>query len=249
MSGHSKWHSIKHKKGALDAKRGRLFTKLLKEVAVAARMGGSDVDANPRLRTAVQAAKDANMAKDTLERAIKKGAGELEGVNYEDFALEGYASGGVALIITGSTDNKNRTLPEIRYIFTKHGGNLGEVGCVGFMFDRKGVIIATAEGKSEDEAMEIALEAGAEDFEGSDGVYRILTAPNDVQSVREAIEAKGMKIDSAKADLIPKNSVRVEARDAEKVLKLIAALEDHDDVNSVAANYDIDPELIEQFSE
>ncbi len=249
MSGHSKWHSIKHKKGALDAKRGKLFTKLLKEIIVAARMGGSNLDGNPRLRTAVQAARDANMPKDNLERAIKKGAGELQGVSYEDFVFEGYGSGGVALMISGSTDNRQRTTPEIRHIFGKHGGNLGEVGCVSWMFTKKGTIIATAEGMSEDAAMEAALDAGAEDFEADEGDFRILTRPEDLQAVREKLEAKGMKIESAKAELIANNNVKVEAKDAEKLLRLINALEDHDDVSSVSGNYDIAPELVEQFSE
>lgn len=247
MSGHSKWHSIKHKKAAVDAKRGKLFTKLLKEIMVAARMGGSDLNANPRLRTAAQAARDANLPKDNLERAIKRGAGELEGVTYEDFAFEGYGPGGVAIMVIGSTDNKNRTTPEIRHAFGKHGGNLGESGCVGWMFKRKGVIIVDGEGKDEDEAMEIALEAGADDFEAADGMFRVTTAPDDVQTVREALEAKKMKIESSGVEQVPQNTVKVEAKDAEKVLRLVSVLEDHDDVQSVYGNYDIAPELVEQF--
>lgn len=247
MSGHSKWHSIKHKKAAVDAKRGKLFTKLIKELEVAARMGGSDIDANPRLRTAIQTAKDANMPKDTMERAIKKGAGELEGVSYEDFTFEGYGQAGVAIMVEGSTDNKNRTTPEIRHAFSKYGGNLGEVGCVGWMFDKRGVIYAPAEGKSEDEVMEIALEAGAEDFEAEEDYFKITTPWEDMMDVREGLEAKGLKVESASIEQIPQNTIKVEGADVNKLLKLIGILEDHDDVTNVAANYDIDPELIEAF--
>lgn len=248
MSGHSKWASIKHKKGALDAKRGRLFTRILKEITVAARMGGGDPEANPRLRTAVQAAKDANMPKDNMEKAIKRGTGEMAGVSYEDFVFEGYGQGGVAIIVEGTTDNRNRTTPEIRHTFTKHGGNLGEVGCVSWMFSKKGVISAPSEGQAEDHVMECALEAGADDMETGDGVYAITTPPEAMLAVREALEAKGIKIESAEVQQVPKNTVRVEGKDAEKLLKLISALEEHDDVNKVAANFDIDPELVEQLS-
>ena len=249
MSGHSKWATIKHKKGAIDAKRGKLFTKILREITIAAKMGGSDMNTNPRLRTACQSARDSNMPKDTIERAVKKGAGELEGISYEDFTFEGYASGGVAIMFIGATDNKKRTTPEIRHALAKHGGNLGETGCVSYMFDRKGVIIADAGSKTEDEMMEISLEAGADDFELSEGICRITCAPETIQSVREAVEAKGLKIESAKVEFVPKSTIKVEDKDAERVLKLISALEDHDDVSEVYANYDISPELMEKFSE
>ena len=248
MSGHSKWHSIKHKKALVDAKRGKLFTRLIREVMVAARMGGSDIETNPRLRTAVQAAKDANMPKDTIERTIKKGAGELEGTSFEDFVFEGYASGGVALIVEGSTDNMNRTAPEIRHIFGKQGGNLGEPGSVAWMFDKKSLILVDGEGKDEDTVMEVALEAGADDFEGGDGIFTVTGGPNDLFTIREAIEKEGLKIISAELKQIPKNTVESEGKDAEKVMKLVSALEDHDDVTSVSGNFEIAPELIEQFS-
>lgn len=249
MSGHSKWHSIKHKKGALDAKRGRLFTKLIKEIVVAARMGGGDIDGNPRLRTAVQAARDANLPKDNIDRAVKKGAGDLTGVSYEDFTFEGYGAAGVAVIVEGSTDNRQRTTPELRHAFAKHGGNLGETGCVAYMFDRKGVIMAhVPEGKSEDSLMETVLDAGAEDFDAAEGMCRVVTAMPDLYKVREALEAQGLKIESANLEYVSKSEIKVEGKEAERVLKLINILEDHDDVSRVSANYDIAPELIEQFS-
>ena len=197
MSGHSKWASIKHKKGATDAKRGKLFTRLLKEIMIAAKMGGSNIDGNPRLRAAIQSAKDANMPKDNMEKAIKRGAGELPGVTYEDFSFEGYGHGGVAILVEGSTDNKMRTTPEIRHIFAKYGGNLGENGCVAWMFNKKGTILVSAEGQDEDALMETVLEAGAEDLESGDGVYQITCAPENLLAVREGLEAKGIKIESA----------------------------------------------------
>jgi YebC/PmpR family DNA-binding regulatory protein len=248
MSGHSKWSTIKHKKGAADAKRGKIFTRIIREIAIAAKMGGGDPNGNPRLRTAILAAKDANMPKDNIEKAIKKGTGELEGQSYEDFMFEGYGAAGVAIIVEGSTDNRNRTMPEIRHLFSKYNGNMGETGCVAWMFETKGIILIAAEDQDEDEIMECALEAGAEDMEADDGYFQIKTPPEDLMSVRETMEAKGIKIESASLQRIPNATIRVEGKDAEKVLKLTSALEDHDDVSNVYANFDIDSELIEQMT-
>ncbi len=248
MSGHSKWSSIKHKKAAVDAKRGKIFTKLIKELEVAARMGGSDPGGNPRLRTAMQAARDANMPNDTMNRAVKKGAGELAGVQYEDFLIEGYGQAGVAIMVEGTTDNKNRTMPELRHMFGKYGGAMGEQGCVGWMFNRQGVIIASAEGIDEDAAMETALNAGAEDFVRIDQSFRITTGPNEVDAVREALEAGKLKIEASSVENIPTNTIKVEGDEALKLLKLIEMLEDHDDVKAVWANYEIDDSVIEQYA-
>jgi len=248
MSGHSKWHSIRHKKAAVDAKRGRLFTRLLREIMVAARTGGGDVEGNPRLRAAVQAARDANMPKDNIERAIKKGTGEIEGETFEDFTLEGYGPAGVALMILGTTDNRNRTMPEIRHIFAKYGGSLGESGCVAWNFERKGVILADRRGLTEEQAMEAALEAGAEDYEAADDLLQFTSTPETIPQVRRALETRGLHVQSAKLDWVPKSTVRVEGKEAEKLLRLVQTLEDHDDVQSVAANFDMDASLIEQMS-
>jgi YebC/PmpR family DNA-binding regulatory protein len=246
MSGHSKWHSIKHKKAAVDAKRGRQFTKVIKELTIAARMGGSDPDANPRLRTAIQNAKDSNMPKDTLERAIKKGAGELEGQSFEEMMYEGYGPGGVAVLVKITTDNKNRAASEVRHLFAKHGGSLGESGCVGWQFNLVGQIVVT-EGE-EDKVMELALESGAEDFVSEHGAFLIRTSPNNVQEVRDALEAKGVKVESSEVTRVPTTTVKLEGKDAEHMLKLEGALEDNDDVDDVYSNYDIADELIEQMS-
>jgi YebC/PmpR family DNA-binding regulatory protein len=248
MSGHNKWSSIKHKKGAADAKRGKIFTRIIREIAIAARMGGGDPGGNPRLRTAIAAAKDANMPKDNVERAIKKGTGELEGASYEDFVIEGYGAGGVAIIVEGTTDNKNRSMPEIRHLFGKYNGNMGETGCVAWMFETKGVIYIPTEGNDEDTVMECALEAGAEDMETEDDFFQIKTPPESFFSVREALEARGVTVDSASIQRIPTATVALEGKDAEKALKLYNALEDHDDVSNVYANFEIDDELIEQIS-
>ncbi len=248
MSGHSKWHSIKHKKAAVDAKRGAKFTKLIKEIVIAAKMGGGDMAANPRLRTAIQAAKDASMPKDNIERAVKKGSGELEGTHYEDFTFEGYGQGGVALFVEGTTDNKNRTTPEIRHMFSKYGGAMGEQGCVGWMFKKKGVIIIAAEGLNEDEMMEAAIEAGADDFVNEGEIFRVLTSWESVQAVREALEAKKIAVQSSGVENIPENTIKIEdVEEARKLLKLIDMLDDHDDVNSVSANYDIDDAILAQL--
>jgi YebC/PmpR family DNA-binding regulatory protein len=247
MSGHSKWASIKHKKGALDAKRGQLFTRIIREITVAAKMGGSDPDGNPRLRLAIQQAKDANMPKDTMERAIKKGAGELPGISYEDVTYEGYGVGGVAVYVEASTDNKNRTAAEIRHIFTKYAGNLGEVGCVGWMFKRKGQILIPAEGLNEDSLMEVVLDVGAEDMQRAGDMFVIQTQWHEMMAVREALETKGIKVESAKLQMIPDTSIKVDEKKGETLLKLINALEENDDVNSVSANYEMDDAVMEKL--
>lgn len=248
MSGHSKWASIKHKKGAADAKRGRIFTRIIKEIVIAARLGGGNPDGNPRLRTAVLAARDANMPKDNIDRAIKKGTGELPGVHIEEFTYEGYGAGGVAFLVEVTTDNRNRTTGEIRHMFGKHNGNLGESGSVSWMFERKGQIYVDGGGKSEDAMMEIGLECGADDIEADeDGGFMITTDSNAMHEVRDALEAKGVKIESAEISMIPKNTVRAEGKEAEQVMKLLSALEDHDDVQKVSANFDIDEAIMAQF--
>ena len=249
MSGHSKWHSIKHKKAVVDAKRGALFTKVIKELVIAARMGGGDPAGNPRLRTAIQAARDVNMPKDNIERAVKKGAGELEGVSYEDFSFEGYGQGGVALMVEGTTDNMNRTAPEIRHTFAKYGGSLGEPGCVGWMFHKKGVIVVAAEGKDEDAVMEAALEAGADDFANEGAIFKILTDPHQIEAVRKALEEGSIEVSGSGVENIPDNTVDVDGDHARKLLRLIEMLEEHDDVSAVSANYHIDDALFAELQE
>lgn len=247
MSGHSKWHSIKHKKAAADAKRGKVFTRIIRELTIAAKMGGGDVNGNPRLRTAVAAAKDVNMPWKNIENAIKKGTGEIEGAMYEEVAYEGYGPGGVAILVDGTTDNRNRTASEIRHIFSKYNGSLGAVGSVSYLFTKKGVITVPAAGTEEDALLEAGLEAGAEDVRNEGESFQILTGPNDLQDVREKLEAAGVKVESAEVINIPSTTKRVEGKDAETLLKLLSALEDNDDVNNVSANFDISDELIEQF--
>ncbi|VAW35546.1 Probable transcriptional regulatory protein YebC [hydrothermal vent metagenome] len=249
MSGHSKWSTIKRKKGAIDAKRGKIFTKLIKEITVAARMGGGDVDANPRLRSAVNTAKAENMPKDNIERAIKKGTGNLDGANYEEILYEGYGPGGVAILVETMTDNKNRTVADIRHFFAKVGGNLGESGCVAWMFAKKGLILLDKEGISEEELMDIAIEAGADDVLEDDEVFQILTAPEDFNQVVENLEQKGLQPQEATLSMEPKNTVAVtEERPARSLLKLLGNLEDHEDVQKVHANFDIPDELMETIS-
>lgn len=240
MSGHSKWHTIKHKKGALDAKRGKIFTKLIKEITIAARGGGGDVTGNARLRKAVSDAKAANMPNDTIDKAIKRGTGELEGVSYDEITYEGYGPGGVAVLVNTTTDNRNRTVAEIRHAFSKNGGNMGESNSVSWMFNRKGQIVVDAAQKSEDEMMEIALEAGADDVTSDGETHEILTSPEDFHAVLEAIKAKGIEPMSAELAMIPQNTIKLEGGDASKMLKLYEALDDHDDVQSVYANFEID---------
>ena len=239
MSGHSKWHSIKHKKGALDAKRGKLFTKFIKEITVAARTGGGDPDANARLRKAILDAKAGNMPNDTIDRAIRRGTGEEEGVNYEEITYEGYGPGGVALLIQSMTDNRNRTVAEIRHIFSKNGGNLGESGSVGWMFEKKGYIVVDKAAKSEDELFELAIDAGADDLRDDVENFEIITSPEAFEGVLAAIKKGGVEPQVAEVEMIPQNYVRLEGGDARQMLKLMEALEDHDDVQKVSANFDI----------
>jgi YebC/PmpR family DNA-binding regulatory protein len=241
MSGHSKWHTIKHKKGALDAKRGKIFTKMIKEITVAARTGNSgDVDANARLRKAVTDAKAQNMPNDTIDRAIKRGMGELEGVNYDEITYEGYGPNGVAVLIETMTDNRNRTVAELRHIFSKNGGNLGEAGSVAWMFDKKGYIVVDKAAKSEDELFEIAIEAGADDMQDEGDVFEIFTAPDNFDAVHDAIKAAGIEPQAAEVSMIPQNYIKLEGADAKTMLKLYDAIDDNDDVQKVYANFDID---------
>ncbi len=249
MAGHSKWANIKHKKGAADAKRGKIFTRLIKEITVAARMGGGDIDGNPRLRSAVATAKAENMPKDNINRAIKKGTGELEGEVYDEILYEGYGPGGVAVLVECMTDNRNRTVADIRHYFSKSNGNLGESGCVNWMFDKKGLITVEKSVMAEDELMDIALEAGAEDVVEDGDEFQVLTAPEDFDDVREAMEKAGVTMSSAEVSMIPQNTVEVtEENVAKSLMKLLDNLEEHDDVQNVHANFDIDDELVEKIS-
>ena len=244
MSGHSKWSSIKHKKAATDAKRGKIFTKLIKEITVAARMGGGDLEANPRLRTAIQAAKSENMPKDNIERAIKKGTGELEGVNYEESIYEGYGPGGAAVLIESLTDNKNRTVADIRYIFSKAGGNMGESGCVAWMFDKKGYIAVENKAVDEDALMEAALDAGAEDIREDDGNFEVITAIEDFEAVKTAIDAAAIPYIVAEVTMLPQSTTYLKGKEAEQMVKLMESLEDCDDVQKVYTNADIPAEVV-----
>ena len=245
MSGHSKWHSIKHKKGAIDAKRGKMFSKLIKELTVAARIGGGDVDANARLRKAMDDAKALNMPKDTMMNAVKRGTGEIAGAAIEDISYEGYGPGGVAVFIECQTDNKVRTVAEIRHIFSKNGGNLGETGSVAWMFQRKGTILIDGAAADEEKIMVLALDAGAEDVSGDSEAWEVLTSPEDFTAVLDAIKAAGIEPLSAEIVMRPTNSVQVKGTTAQQVLRMMDALEDHDDVSSVAANFDIPEEEME----
>jgi YebC/PmpR family DNA-binding regulatory protein len=244
MSGHNKWSSIKHKKGAADAKRGKIFTKLIKEITVAARMGGGDINANPRLRSAVLAAKAQNMPKENLERAIKKGTGEIEGVNYEELSYEGYGPGGVAVMVECMTDNKNRTIADVRHIFAKAGGNIGTDGCVSWMFAKKGLISVDKSKATEERLMEVGLDAGAEDVRDEGDTFEIITAPEEFETVRAAVESAGIECESAEVTMIPQNQTRVEGKDAEQMLKFMDALDDCDDVQKFYTNADIPDEVL-----
>jgi YebC/PmpR family DNA-binding regulatory protein len=248
MSGHSKWSTIKHKKAARDAKRGKLFTKLIKEITVAARMGGGDVNANPRLRTAVTTARTQSMPGENIDRAIKKGTGELEGVTYEEIQYEGYGPGGAAIIAQVLTDNKNRTVSEIRRLFTKHGGNMGETGCVSWMFDKKGLITVEKSQIAEDRLMDVVLDAGAEDVRDEEEIFEVVTQPEDFATVKERLDQEKIAVASAQVTLIPKSTVDVDAKNVEQILKLTEELEDHDDVQNVSANFNIPAELMEKAS-
>ena len=246
MSGHSKWHTIKHKKGALDAKRGKIFTKLIKEITVAARTGGSgDVDTNARLRKAVTDAKGMNMPNDTIDRAIKRGTGQLEGVAYDEITYEGYGIGGVAVLVETMTDNRNRTVAEIRHIFSKNGGNMGEAGSVAWMFDKKGYIVVDKAAMGEDALFEVVIEAGADDMQDEGEVYEIFTTPEAFEAVTDALKAAGVETQAAEISMIPQNYIALTGDDARKMMKLYDAIDDNDDVQKVYANFDIDESEIE----
>jgi YebC/PmpR family DNA-binding regulatory protein len=246
MSGHSKWSTIKHKKGRADAKRGKIFTKIIREITVAAREGGGDLNSNPRLRVAVAAAKAANMPADNIKRAVQRGTGELPGVNYEEMSFEGYGPGGVAVMLELLTDNRNRTTPEIRHIFSKNGGNLGENGCVSWLFTRRGLILVPRIPEmDDDEVMEVVLEAGAEDLDIEDeDYYRVFTSPDELHAVKERLETAGLEVEAAQMDMEPSSTTRLEGKVAQQMIRLMEAFEDQDDVQNVWANFDIDDELL-----
>lgn len=248
MSGHSKWASIKHKKAALDAKRGKIFTKVIRELAVAARMGGGDPNTNPRLRKAISDAKGVNMPADNIKRAIMKGTGELEGVTYDEISYEGYGPGGVAIFLEVLTDNRNRTVSDLRHVFSKNGGNIGESGCVAWMFNRKGYLVVEKSKASEDDLLDIILEAGAEDLREDGSNYEIFTSPDKYEAVVEALEKSNIEIAASNLGQIPQNYVKLEGKQAQQLLRLMEELEDHDDVQNVWANFDIDEEEIAKYS-
>jgi YebC/PmpR family DNA-binding regulatory protein len=246
MSGHSKWSTIKHKKGAADAKRGKVFTRIIKEMTVAARLGGGDADANPRLRAAVAEAKANNMPKDNIERAIKRGTGELEGATYEEVTYEGYGPGGVAIMVEAVTDNTNRTTPEIRHIFEKYGGNMGTPGSVRFQFEKKGYFAVEKSTVGEDKLMEVALEAGADDLQVDDpDTFELYTQPDAFENVRQALERAGIATIEAKLGMIPANFISVDTSKSKQMMKLMEMLDDHDDVQNVWSNFDVPDELLE----
>jgi YebC/PmpR family DNA-binding regulatory protein len=249
MSGHSKWHSIKHKQGAIDAKRGRMFTKVIKEITIAARIGGGDQEANARLRKAVSDAKGLNMPADNIKRAIMKGTGELEGGQLEELTYEGYGPSGVAMIVEVVTDNRNRTVSEIRHVFSKNGGNMGEAGSVSWMFKKKGYVVVEKSKADEDTLMTLAIDAGADDFSSEESNYEIYTSPESFDAVLNAVKAKGIETIAAEISMIPENYVKVEGKSAHQVIKLMEALDDHDDVQHVYGNFDIaESELAEAVS-
>ena len=250
MSGHSKWSQIKHKKANSDAKRGKVFTKIVKEIATSAKLGGGDPDGNPRLRTAIENAKEVNMPHDNIKKAIMKGTGELPGVSYEEYLYEGYGPAGVAVMVEVMTDNKNRTVPEIRHIMAKNGGSLGESGCVSWIFDKKGYILVNKTRASEDAVMSAALEAGAEDMKNDpeEENFEVITSPEDFAAVNEAIGKAGIPIESAEVTMLPKNYVVLDVKAAEQMLRLVDALEDNDDVQNVYANFDIPDDVAEKLN-
>ncbi|GAB4221476.1 MAG TPA: YebC/PmpR family DNA-binding transcriptional regulator [Spirochaetota bacterium] len=248
MSGHSKWANIKHRKAAQDAKKGKIFTKLIREITVAARVGGDDLNSNPRLRTAVLKARENNMPMDNIERAIKKGTGALEGSTYEEVRYEGYGPGGVAIMVECMTDNKNRTTPEIRTIFSKNGGNLGETGCVAYLFDKKGVINIDANATTEDNVMEILLDYDIEDIKTEDNTIVVYTAPEKFNDILEVIRSNNLPTLNSEITYVPQTTVHLEGQKASQCLRLIEALEDHDDVQSVHANFDIPDDIINNMS-
>jgi len=247
MSGHSKWHSIRHKKAREDAKRGKVFTKLIRELTISARLGGGDPAMNPRLRTAIDRAKAENMPADNIDRAVKKGTGELEGVRYEEYTYEGYGPGGIAILVEVMSDNKNRCTAEIRHIFSKQNGNLGENGCVSYLFEKKGFITVASDTIDEETLMDVALEAGAEDIveDTDEKVFEVYTLPEDLFSVKEGLEGKGISCPTAEITMIPKNTIRLDGKEAEQALRLMDAMEDNDDVQHVYSNFDISKEVME----
>jgi len=246
MSGHSKWSSIKHKKAVKDARRGKLFSKLIKEITVAARLGGGDLNGNPRLRTAVQTARENSMPNDNIDRAIKKGTGELEGTTYEEVTYEGYGPGGVAIMANALTDN--RTVADLRRVFEKNGGNMGSAGCVAWMFHKRGVITIEAGKTDEDRLMEIALDAGADDVADTGAGFEVVTAPDRFEAVKTAIQGAGIETASAEVTMVPENTVSITGKDAERTIRLLEELDDHDDVQTVASNADFSQEDLERLS-
>ncbi len=249
MSGHSKWSTIKHKKAATDAKRGKIFTKLIKEITVAARLGGGDPSANPRLRAAIDAAKSQNMPKSNIERAIKKGTGELEGVNYEEITYEGYGPGGVAVLVETITDNRQRTVAEVRHLLSKRGGNMGEPGSVAWVFEKKGLIVIEKDKVDEETLMDVALEAGADDIRDEGSEWEVETSPDVLPAVRDAVKAAGIEIISAEVSMVPSTTVKLEdEKQAKQMLLLMEALEENDDVQNVYANFDIPEDILEKVA-
>ena len=244
MSGHSKWSTIKHKKAMVDARRGKMFTKLIRELTSAARAGGGDPDVNPRLRTAVASAKGANMPNDTIQRAIQKGTGEIAGETYEEVTYEGYGAGGVAVLVDTLTDNKNRTVAEIRHLFARHGGSMGENGCVAWMFQRQGFLALDAASIDEDALLELVLEAGGDDVRTENDLYEILTSPEAFEDVRSSLEEKGLTPEVAEVTMLPQSTVSIEGKQAEQVLRLMEALDDQDDVRRAYANFDIPDDVM-----
>ena len=242
MSGHSKWSTIKRKKAKVDAQKGKIFTKLIREIVVAAREGGGDPESNPRLRTAIQNAKENNMPMENIERAIKRGTGELPGISYESCTFEGYAPGGVAILVEALTDNKNRTSAEVRHLFTKHGGHLGEPNSVSWMFEKKGIVVIDQSETDEEKVLEIALDNGAEDVKSEGGVFEVLCSPESFETLRDKFKENNINYQLAEVSLYPKTTVKLEKENAVKVLKLVSALEDMDDVQRVSANFDISDE-------
>ena len=248
MSGHSKWATIKHKKGALDAKRGKIFTRLIKEITMAAKSGGGDPEGNPRLRTAVAAAKAENMPADNIKRAIQRGTGELPGATYEEITFEGYGPGGVALLVDVTTDNRNRTVSEIRHVFTKGGGNLGEAGSVAWMFHKKGQIVVPKTAAKEDDLMNIVLESGGDDLNDDGDNWEVLTAPNAYEGVLEAIKKANMEVVHSAIGMVPQNYIKLEGPAASQMIRLLEAIEDNDDVQNVYSNFDVDQKQLEEVA-
>ncbi len=248
MSGHSKWANIKHRKASVDAKRGKIFTKLIRELTVAAKHGGGDIESNPRLRTAINTAKGANMPNDTIDRAVKRGTGEIGGDDFHELSYEGYGPGGSAVLVRTLTDNKNRTVSDIRRIFTKHGGNLGENGCVAWMFDMKGRIAFEKDTVDEEQVFDLVLDAGADDVVTEDSELVVITPPEEIETVKSVLDEAGLKYETAEVTMIPENNVKIEGKEAEHMIRLMEALEDSDDVQNVYSNFDIPEELIESLT-